>query len=301
MKRRLCVLVALIGLVSTACFRIDIKVSVNDDGSGRVEGLLALDVEAAAELAAAFGSEFEEEGAEAEIPSRDELCEDFLSDTDVPEGAEVEPYEDGDFCGVRYSADFTADELDAALSDVSGEDGDFVIRRDGDGWRFDATLADDASEEADFFPAELLGDPEFTVRVKLPGRQVEHNADRIEGDGTLVWDVDFLNPGEPLFARTEPGTPITGSGGDGGGSNTVLIIVIVVVIAAAAVGGFLWWRNRSAAAPATPPGTPPATPPDPPPDTPPGPPTAPPDTPPGPPTAPPDTPPGPPTAPPPTA
>ncbi len=256
MRRQFMVMLALVALVSTACFKIDIKVTVNDDGSGRVEGLLAIDAEAAAEIADVFGSGFEEEGAEAEIPSRDELCGDFVDDTDVPEGAEVEPYEEGDFCGVRYSADFTAEELDAALSDVSGEDGDFVIRRDGDGWRFDATLAEDASEEADFFPAELLGDPEFTVRVKLPGRQVEHNADRIESDGTLVWDVDFLDPGEPLFARTEPGTPITGSGGDDGGSNTVLIVVLVVVIAAAAFGGFLWWRNRSAAAPAIPPGTP---------------------------------------------
>jgi hypothetical protein len=238
--RRFAAMLALVTLVATACFRVDLKVSVEDDGSGRVEGLIALDVEAAAEIAAVFDSE------DAPIPDRAELCEEFLTDTDVPDDAQVEPYEDGDLCGITYSVDFTPDQMDEVLAGASDDSGDFSIERDGDGWRFDATLSDEAGADAEFFPAELLGNPEFTVRIKLPGRQVEHNADRIESDGTMVWELDLFNPGDPLMARTEPGPPITGSGD--GGSNTVLIVVLVIV-ALAAVGGFLWWRNRSAEPP----------------------------------------------------
>ena len=267
MSRRTVPLVFLLAIALSGCFKINLDIEVNDDGSGTIGGLIALDTEAAAQLA----SIFEEEGAEA--PSRDELCEEFLTDTDVPEGATTEPFDDGKFCGVRFSQDFTAAELDSVVSESLAGDGtgDFDIRRDGDGWRFDATFSEEATGDADFFPSELFSDAEFVIRVKLPGRQVEYNADRIEGDGTMVWDVNLFEPGPALMARTEPGSPITGSGGDDG-SNTALIIVAVLAVLALAIG-YLWWRKRSGTAAVTDPGqsastgptdapptTPPATP-----------------------------------------
>ncbi len=244
MIRRSAPLVGLLVLLLSGCFKIDFKITVEDDGSGSIEGLLALDANAAAE----FGSAFDLEGAD--VPSREELCNEFLSDSDVPTEATTEPYNEGDFCGVRFSQDFTADEMDQVLAEsFQDEGGEFVIRRDGDGWRFDAALSDDAGAGSEFFPDELFSDAEFKIRVKLPGRQVEHNADFIESDGTMVWEIDPFNPGPDLMARTEPGATITGSGGgDDGGSNTVLIVVLVLAALALAAGGFWWWRSRSAGA-----------------------------------------------------
>ncbi|NND76352.1 MAG: hypothetical protein HKN44_15245, partial [Ilumatobacter sp.] len=240
MSRRTVPLVALLVIALSGCFKINLDVDVNDDGSGTVSGLVALDTNAAAELA----SLFEEEGAEA--PTREELCQEFLTDTDVPEGSTTEAYEDGKFCGVRFSQEFAAGELDQVLSESLAGDGtgDFDIRRDGDGWRFEATFDDTATGDAEFFPDELFSDAEFVVRIKLPGRQVEHNADSIDENGAMVWNVNLFNPGEPLMARTEPGTPITGSGGDGGSSAALIIVLVLVVLALAAVG-YWWWRKQS--------------------------------------------------------
>lgn len=242
MTRRSLPLVGLLVILLSGCFKIDFKIFIEDDGSGNMEGLVAVDAGAFASL----GGLFEEEGAEP--PSREEICGDFISDTDVPEGATTEPYEEGDFCGIRFTQTFTADEMQQALNDsFQDEGGEFVIERDGEGWRFQADLGDQATEGAEFFPTDLFSDSEFVIRVRLPGRQVEHNADRIESDGTMVWDVDLFNPGPPLMARTEPGDPITGGGGDDDGSNTLLIIVLIVVVVALAAAAIWWWRKRSAA------------------------------------------------------
>lgn len=243
MNRRSLPLVGLLVILLSGCFKIDLKIVVEDDGSGSIEGLAAVDAGAFADLGALFG---EEAGGDA--PSREELCQEFIDDSDVPEGATTEPYEDGDFCGVRFSREYTAEEMQQELANSFEEDGgEFVIERDGEGWRFQADLGDQAAEGADFFPTELFDDAEFTIRVRLPGRQVEHNADRIESDGTMVWNVDLFNPGGALMARTEPGTPITGGGGDDGGSNTVLIIVLVAAAIALAAGAIWWWTKRSKA------------------------------------------------------
>ena len=208
--RRMLSVLAAVALVATACFKVELDVAIEDDGSGRIEGLTAVNAKTVAEFGALF-----DEGDALDIPEADQVCEEFLADNEAPAGATIEPYEDGDFCGITYSVDFSATEMDAALDEMAGGDGDFVIRRDGDGWLFEATSDESAATGTDFFPEELFTDAEFTVRVKLPGRQVEHNADFIDSDGAMVWELDLLDPAPSLMARTEPGQPITGSGGGG--------------------------------------------------------------------------------------
>ncbi len=239
--RRL-VLVAVLAVLATGCFRIDMRVDVNDDGSGVVQVETAVQPDKLEALGGLFG-EFEDLGDEAaEPPTREELCADFLDDQELPPEADVETFDDGEFCGARYSQSFVPDTLGEAL----GADGDFVLERDGDGWRFEAVTTDDQEANDPEFLAlfeSVLEDAEFVLRVRLPGRQVEHNADRIDPDGALVWDLDIFDPPDRLFARTVPGEPITGSGEES--SSTVGLIALAVFGGLVVVGGAFVLGRRS--------------------------------------------------------
>jgi hypothetical protein len=54
---------------------------------------------------------------------------------------------------------------------------------------------------------------QFVVRMKLPGGAVEQNADLIESDGTMVWNLD-PTASQTLKARTEAGAPQSRPGQD---------------------------------------------------------------------------------------
>ncbi len=245
MRTRVLLLMAAIALIASGCFKAEFTIDVNDDGSGTVEGITALNFEAVSGLLEGFG---EDAGF-----TEDDICNDFdtgdLSDLD-----DTRPYNEDGFCGVQFSSSFTADEFSgvaAALGDGSGDDA--VLRQEPDGgWFFELQLdaSDFSTEDAAGLPGfeDILGDAEYIMRVRLPGRQVDHNGD-INADGFVVWDVDITNPPSSLFVRTEPGERITGSaqvgGGDDGGGNTVVVIIIVVaVLAALGLAAFFLMRNR---------------------------------------------------------
>jgi len=202
---RLVVVSGLTALVATGCFRVHVRIDVEDDGSGTVEGLTALNTDYFTADQDGVVVEGPEGVVTSPFPSRDEVCEEFRADQDIPPGVDVEPYDEGAFCGFTYHSEFADGEIHQVLQGTE----DLVLERDGDGWRFVATVED--SSDDDLFPVEALAEIELLLRLKLPGRQVEHNADRIESDGTLVWDIDLADPPDVLFARTEPGQPITGS------------------------------------------------------------------------------------------
>ena len=94
---------------------------------------------------------------------------------------------------------------------------------------------------------DIFDGAEYVFRVRLPGRQVEHNGE-IDSEGFVIWDVDIANPPDRLFLRTEPGTPITGNasvGGDDGGSALTVILIVIAVLAALGLAAFFLMRNRS--------------------------------------------------------
>jgi hypothetical protein len=278
-RARLLLPLLVLAFVATGCFRQDLGVTVNDDGSGSVSMLVAFNPEAMAQLTEEFG-----EAAGEEMP--EDPCAEIESSTEgdssgLPEGASVEPYRDGDFCGVIIGAEFSSiDELDETLSTLFSNTQSqglssfqsFTIEQDGDAWVFEAvpldTSGDTGGMDAGMF-GDMLEGASNVVRVKLPGRQVDHNADRIDDDGTLIWNLDVVGDTRTLQARTEPGDPITdevitdagedvggeigsadGAGGDDGGSSVVWIVLGVLVVAAAVVGFVLWQRNKAKATPA---------------------------------------------------
>lgn len=267
--------VVVLAVLAAGCIKLDVDVEVRDDGSGTLRLISALDVEQLEGLAATFG-----EGVEpGEQPSIREQVE-AIDPAELPEGATVEYYDDGTFQGVELTVEFgpgtdIADLLDQGLATTPGDTdaGDlgggmfesFLLEPDGaGGWRFEATLppADDLG--ADGMPPEMLealiGDPEIRFAIRLPGRQVEHNADRVEDDGTLVWELGLTGAGEQaLSARTVPGDPITG---DAGGLSTAVVVGLAgLAVAAGAVVVWLLRRGRDAAAMPPPAGPPPAGPP----------------------------------------
>lgn len=267
--------VVLLAYVLSGCIKLDVDMEVNDDGSGTLRLISALDVERIEGLADSFG-----EGAETtEGPSIREQVED-IDPAELPEGATVEYYDDGTFQGVELTVEFgpgtdlgslldeglatTPDAGDGA--ELGGMFESFLLEPDGDGgWSFRATLppSDDLGGEG--MPPEmieaLVGDPEIRFALRLPGRQVDHNADRIEDDGTLVWELGLTGDGEQaLSARTEPGDPIT-AGGDG---LSTPVVVGLVALVGLALAGLVWsWRRArpAPAAPTTPPPPPPPAPP----------------------------------------
>lgn len=240
MRSRSLMLLLAVSLLATGCFRANTTIRVNDDGSGEIESLMALDIDAALELANAFSTE--------DVPemTAEEACADFEQSQDVPEGAVVEPYREDGLCGMRYTLAFGPDEFEEAVLDASS-DGQFELRRDGEGWVFSADLSSDdvtgGEEGDDFLPTDIFDDAEMTIGVLLPGRMVEHNATYVDTDGTAVWEIDLSASSTNMFARSEPGEPILGSGpGGDGGSSTVTVIVVLVVLAAAGLG--VWWLMR---------------------------------------------------------
>ena len=239
-------------VVLSGCARIEIGIHVNEDGSGEISLLSALDTRFLDAAAAAGDTGMED-------PFSD------LDEADLPPGATVEEYDQDGFRGVRARFPFAASEdikrtIDAALSDA-GDDPTgaaagldqlferFDLRRDGDGWRFDAVavplfMGALPGDGGDALGGDALGGEmaelmlegfEFTIRIELPGEIVEHNADAVE-DGALVWSLD------PLSEEPRALLALTSGGGDG----TILHVTtgVVVALLIAAITAAIWLRSR---------------------------------------------------------
>jgi hypothetical protein len=224
---------ALLALLATACIKVEYDITVEDDGSGTIEGILAVDIEAVAGFAESFG----ETGQDS-----DALCDEFRADTGLPPNLTTEDYEEDGFCGVRFSGawaatDDPAAELDELFGGGEDADGGAVLEQTADGgWRFEAPL-DTEDLTADAGAGDLGGlgadqffdDASFRVAITLPGRPVDgqNNATSVDAN-TFEWDIDLAAPPDRLFAQTEPGSP--GGGGDG-----FPWVVVIGLIAGAAI------------------------------------------------------------------
>ena len=235
---RLLALLCLFGVLAIAgCIRVEIAISVNDDGSGVIGYTIAISDEFR-EFSGSMGDDLETLG----LPSEDDL-------EGLPAGSEIQEYLEDGYLGFVVSIPFDdPSHLESVLEDVQGGGGEELLPevwqdQDG-GWRFsmkipasqEAGLSDTVgmSDEMGFALAEtLLGDGWFRVRISLPGDVVEHNADRVEGD-TLVWETSLTST-EPrdMMARTTPA---------GGWPLLAVVIVAVVVMIVVLVTALLVWR-----------------------------------------------------------
>lgn len=244
MRTRLLILMAAIAVIASGCFRANFTVDVNDDGSGTVSGLVAFNPDALGDLAEAFGDDTGGVGDE-------DLCAqlDAESGIDTDGFEDVRPYNEDGFCGTEFSGTFAPGEFSSAASGLS-DGGDATLRQEPDGGWFFEIPFDDSDVSTEGLPPgfeDIFDGAEYVVRVRLPGRQVEHNGE-IDPEGFVVWDIDLTNPPSTLFLRTEPGERLTGTasvgGDDGGGSGLTVILIVVAVLAALGLAAWFLMRNR---------------------------------------------------------
>lgn len=236
----------LIALLATGCIKVEGEIVVEDDGSGNVTLLTAIDSEGAL---AAIAEEFGEAAAEGSPQDAcDEFTEEMMNDTgDLPPGATVEEYQEDGFCGaqVTYSLDASTDHS-AQIATVFDGGSPRLFKQD-ENWIFETRLdtsdiTDETDGAPDAFVEELFGDASVRFIVDLPGTAIDgqNNATSVDG-GRFTWDIDLNNPETRLFAQTAPGS------GGGGGLGMILIIVAVLALLAAAAWWFLTQRKSGGA------------------------------------------------------
>lgn len=194
--RRTLLPLLLLALLGSACqVKIEQTTRIEDDGSGKI----VLDVLLDEELRTLTG--FEDAASAFELAGG------------VPEGFVVEDLVVDDFAGARATNEFAnLDELNVILEDaVSTGLADVVsITREGNEYRYSATIGDlGAAAEGlgGFITSDTFDDFfDITLAVRLPGELVDHNADRLEEDGTLVWRIGIEDSETTIFGTSRVAT-----------------------------------------------------------------------------------------------
>ncbi len=211
-------------LLTSGCIKVNLDITVDRDGSGTYGGEFA--------TSKVFIETFNEE---TDGLSCDQIFEDETSDLNpfsgFPPGAEVELFEDENWCGYNFSASFS--DFGVGVEDDEGfpiteDEGIVTFRLPADDLFGD--LTDEAVQSEDIDPEMLLKafgipDPEFIISVSIAGEILEDNADEIRG-ATLVWNFDVFNsqPGLAPYAIVDTTVSNSGSSSTSGGLIAVMII-----------------------------------------------------------------------------
>ncbi len=238
-------------LLMSSCIKFEGAIKTEDDGSGTVNFLTALNADSLSSVLGDFDFD------EADLGGTEDLCDGFTSDlgdpADLPPGAVITPYDEDGFCGSRVQFELSPS-LDHSSQIQGLLDESTRLYKDGDNWIFESNFdADEITSEAEGAPDEMIaalfGEASFRLTLDLPGRAVdgESNATEVGSDGKFTWDIDILNPPSRLFAQTEPGS---GGGSSGGGLSPVVIAVIVAALLG--VGALAWFMNKRNSGPGAP-------------------------------------------------
>ncbi len=247
--RKAMILVAAVALLTAACkIETNFEAVINADGSGTLIAELGFDEEAQ-ELLLQGEDPFEGNdlsdlpGAETREETRGDMTY-FIIEAPVDDVAELEQ-------GLLQNENALLENFEITVTDT-------LVTVAG------TASGEQLSSEAEGFDPELFEDSvSANIRITMPGRILEHNADSQDGN-TLTWAVPLLGGDLDIQAQSDP----TGSpAGDGGGFPIWLIALIAVVVVGALAYLFVF-RNRGtgvgqppAAAPeaeGTPPPPPPA-------------------------------------------
>ena len=222
--RRILNLVAALALLTTACkIEINAELSINADGSGTVTMEIGYDDEILAL-------------AEAEGESPESMLGDFDL-ADMPD-AEVSTERRGDmnFTIVKVPVDDFTDAASLGGELTSGLTDDFQITVTDDLVSVKGVAAlDDAlggGGEAPAFPPEMMAEFfSINIRVTMPGKILDHNADAQDGN-TLTWAVDLTVGTLDISAESDPRA-------SSGGSSSVVLYALIA--AAVLIAAFLFW------------------------------------------------------------
>ncbi|HAX81993.1 MAG TPA: hypothetical protein DCY40_05460 [Actinobacteria bacterium] len=241
--RRLIVLAALLALVATACkIETNFGAVIGANGAGTIIAEVGMDEEAQGFLLSDSTDPFEGndltdcEGARTREENRGDM-KFWIIECDVADITEFESMMSASENTFLESFDITVTDT---LVSVSGT----------------ASAEDTLGSEAEGFDPTLFEESiSANLKITMPGRILEHNADSQSGN-TLTWEIPVLGGTLNVQASSDPtGNP---AGGGGGGGFPMWLIVVIVVVA---LGGayYLYTQNKKkgGAAPAdTPPPAP---------------------------------------------
>ena len=211
---------------------------VNSDGSGSIEGSMAI----SKKLGEVFGEESgDTEAFDCETAFEGEDTGINLFE-DIPGNATAEEFEDDEWCGFRFTADFTG--FGQSLIDAGDDsfplsiDGDILTFKwdevvdDGAGLGGDSALGDDDMDPRLFLTLLGIPEPEYVISLKFPGEIMEHNADEQNGS-LLTWEIDLFETLDGSaaipFAKADI-SKTSESSGSGGVRLLWIVIGIVGVI-----------------------------------------------------------------------
>lgn len=222
-------IVAMLVLLS-GCIKYEGEVKIEDDGSGRIDALIAMDGDSLLGSLAEFGMDDGVAGTDFCQEMRDEGVD------EIPPEAEVTEYDEDGFCGYRIKLDMEpSDDHSAIVGEFWGDEASNTqLYKDGEEWVFSSLMDLGEITDDEMMPAEMMemifAETSINLVIDLPGTPIdgEHNADSASNDGRFEWEIDLFNAPDRLFARTEPG----GGGGLGGILRAVLALAILAGLAA---------------------------------------------------------------------
>tara|TARA_Y100001970_G_scaffold21196_1_gene24114 strand:- start:3359 stop:4066 length:708 start_codon:yes stop_codon:yes gene_type:complete len=210
---------------------------VNTDGTGSIEGSMAI----SKKLGEVFGEESgDTEAFDCETAFEGEGTGINLFE-DIPGNATAEEFEDDEWCGFRFSADFTG--FGQSLIDAGDDsfplsvDGNILTFKweemldDGAGLDSDSALGDDDMDPRLLLTLLGIPEPEYVISLELPGEVIEHNADKQEGS-RLIWEIDLFETLDGSaaipFAKADISTTPESSGS--GGLRILWIVIGIVAV-----------------------------------------------------------------------
>ncbi len=206
MKRSLILLAAFAVVLSACKLEISVEMQIDADGSGLGSFVLSVNDQ--------MRDLIEQDGRTLDP---DEMFARFGIDTSTVDVIETR---DGDFTTWTATAAFGTfeelKELFAVGSDLSAIK-EASFERVGDELTLSGLIDMDLeSEIPDNAPVGIETIAQFitiTAVVDMPGTVVEHNADRIDDEGRLVWDLTLLEPRRAIMVVSDltPPTSVPGT------------------------------------------------------------------------------------------
>lgn len=215
---------ALLAVSLAGCMKINMELELNTDDT--VDGTMVVAFNQAV-------SDFAESMGEDPSTMFDEM------ETDLPDNAEVEDYEDDEFTGKQYT--FNGADLAEFAEDSDGfgivhEGDEFVVNGEMDMSQINPDDMGGLEDQlgSDFNPEAMMESFDVSLSITFPGEVIEHNG---ELDGTTVTWVP--EPGENLeiSARAKD---------SGAGGMPVWAWIVIALVAVAAIIALLFFlaRNR---------------------------------------------------------
>ncbi len=234
---RTAVLTLLLLLLVTACeLRVDQATTVDEDGSGTVVLLVALDGELRELLISQSGEQIDFTDPE----SWDQVG--GITDA-LPEDVDytIEPYRRDDYEGFTVDVRFDSPTQLAAWAEASAEGSGLfpTVIVEGDTYRFEQrfVLDDLTGEEQDELGVDITSILDVRMSAALPGEIVETNG-TVDEQGVIRWEPNLAGPGagELMFAQSAVARP-----------DAVPVVALVGTALAVVLGvGYLILRRRPA-------------------------------------------------------